>query len=616
MRTTRLRWGAALAIALVGCGGSGGGGTPAPTPPSTASATPSSTAAPTSTAAAAPHPDSAATPAATAAVPAAAPDKAAAAPKGAPEPAAAKEKLPYLAPEFIVAAHFRPAKILSAPLVKKVVGLLPTPEAEGPIGAAFPPGARRELAVVMKKFEQWKGLEEVWIYIDPSPMGRAPIGFAAYIRAKGPLPVERFLEDWMDSRNTECVDREVDGRKVWAVPSTKETMGSEFCLHQVDPRTLLAGPEAVLKKSFAAEPGGPLSAVAAKQSFAGPFTVIAVPGPFKPLLAQAKAMLDEQTLVAPYGKLPELIPHFESAVLKASLEGPELLVLEVALDDEAAGAKLKETLDEVWTEGKMIVGMGAQQAKGLLGAKAEGVVKEFREKVSVAASAKGATLTVGLPTTLEGAIDDAVAVALPKLRAAAEKAQRTNNLKQIALAFHNYEANFRKFPADKVDADGKPLVSWRTLILPQIDEGALYDKLDPKAAWDSEVNKPLLEKMPAVFAVPGAKPGHTSVFVFKGKHTAFPEPGKGTTFSQIRDGSSNSILLIVAKPERAVPWTQPSDLDFDPEKMAELIEALPEKDVLVGMFDGAVFVWKELPKAEVLKALITVDVGEAPPQVE
>ncbi len=42
----------------------------------------------------------------------------------------------------------------------------------------------------------------------------------------------------------------------------------------------------------------------------------------------------------------------------------------------------------------------------------------------------------------------------------------SNNMKQIALALHNYHDTYRTFPAYTVDGNGQPLHSWRTLILP------------------------------------------------------------------------------------------------------------------------------------------------------
>ena len=66
---------------------------------------------------------------------------------------------------------------------------------------------------------------------------------------------------------------------------------------------------------------------------------------------------------------------------------------------------------------------------------------------------------------------------------AARRAQCVNNLKQIALALSQYEQTYQALPpAYTVDAKGKPLHSWRTLILPFLEQSELYKKIHlPKA---------------------------------------------------------------------------------------------------------------------------------------
>src|SRR6185295_12482568 len=95
---------------------------------------------------------------------------------------------------------------------------------------------------------------------------------------------------------------------------------------------------------------------------------------------------------------------------------------------------------------------------------------------------------------------------LAAVQAAREAAQRTqslNNLKQIGLAMQNHHSVYKAFPARaKLDNDGKPLLSWRVLVLPFIEEKALYNEFHLDEPWDSEHNKPLVEKMPKLYADP------------------------------------------------------------------------------------------------------------------
>ena len=86
---------------------------------------------------------------------------------------------------------------------------------------------------------------------------------------------------------------------------------------------------------------------------------------------------------------------------------------------------------------------------------------------------------------------------------AARRAQSMNNLKQFALAMHNYHDTNGKFPAaSSFDKDGKPLLSWRVHVLPYLEQAELYKQFHLDEPWDSEHNKKLIEKMPNVLASP------------------------------------------------------------------------------------------------------------------
>jgi prepilin-type processing-associated H-X9-DG protein len=209
-----------------------------------------------------------------------------------------------------------------------------------------------------------------------------------------------------------------------------------------------------------------------------------------------------------------------------------------------------------------------------------------------------------------------VALLLPAVqsaREAARRAQCTNNLKQIALAFHNYHSANNKFPPAAIaDKDDKPLLSWRVAILPYIEQQALYEQFHLDEPWDSPHNKALISMMPPTYACPTAKlqPGKTTYRVFKGKGAGF-EGKDGLGLAEFTDGTSNTLLVVEA-PE-AVDWTKPDDLKFDPDPE----KALPnlKSKVHPGGFnaafcDGSVRFIKDSIDKMVLRALITRNGGE------
>ncbi len=164
-------------------------------------------------------------------------------------------------------------------------------------------------------------------------------------------------------------------------------------------------------------------------------------------------------------------------------------------------------------------------------------------------------------------VTDAIAAA----RQAAQRSQSSNNLKQLALAMHNYYDVHKKFPpAASYDAAGKPLLSWRVHLLPYLEQKVLYDEFKLDEPWDSEHNKKLASIVVPTFQDPLAhvKPGMTNYLVPIGEGTVFG--GKETlTMKEIVDGTSNTLMIVAATPERAVPWTKPEDLPVtqaDPKK--------------------------------------------------
>ncbi|MCS6865300.1 MAG: DUF1559 domain-containing protein [Gemmata sp.] len=235
------------------------------------------------------------------------------------------------------------------------------------------------------------------------------------------------------------------------------------------------------------------------------------------------------------------------------------------------------------------------------------------EKAQYQVDGQQVALTATLP--LDGLpLASAYRAGVRQIEQTADIQRSGNNLKQIALAMHNYEAANDMFPPAAVcDKTGKPLLSWRVLILPYIDQEALFKEFKLDEPWDSEHNKKLLAKMPVVYRLPGAKPDapttHYRVFVGNGAGFDWVMGGKLT---DITDGTSNTLMVVTAAD--AVPWTKPDELEYDKDKdMTRLIGAVVHGQVQIALFDGSVRTLKKVPAKEILHALITKSGGEVIP---
>src|SRR5207244_2364868 len=119
------------------------------------------------------------------------------------------------------------------------------------------------------------------------------------------------------------------------------------------------------------------------------------------------------------------------------------------------------------------------------------------------------------------------------------------------------------FPPPAKTANGKPLLSWRVLILPYIEQDALYRQFKLDEPWDSPHNLKLLPLMPKIYAPVGAKPKepHSTYYqaiVGPGAAWEHTKDGKGMRIQNFTDGTSNTIT--VAEAREAVPWTKPDDI--------------------------------------------------------
>lgn len=149
-------------------------------------------------------------------------------------------------------------------------------------------------------------------------------------------------------------------------------------------------------------------------------------------------------------------------------------------------------------------------------------------------------------------------------RSAALRTVCLNNCRQIALAIINYEsANGHFPPAYVADENGKPMHSWRVLILPYLDQKELFDRYDQNEPWNGPNNSKLHNEIVDVYRCPSSTSSEfsTDYVLITGTETGFSND-QTTDFGDITDGSSNTILLTEIASSR-IHWMQPRDISLE-----------------------------------------------------
>lgn len=209
-----------------------------------------------------------------------------------------------------------------------------------------------------------------------------------------------------------------------------------------------------------------------------------------------------------------------------------------------------------------------------------------------------------------------VALLLPAVQAARDAARRTqcgNNLKQLALAMHSYHDVYNCLPPPYLaDANGKPMHSWRVLILPYLEGNGLYQQYRFDEPWDGPHNSQLASQMPMAFQCPAetsASP-KTHYMVVVGDGTPFnPEKRTSLVDLTVRGGTNATIMLVESTSE--TNWMAPVDLDLKQMSMVlndrsqAAVGSHHARGANIAFADGSVMMLRNSLSPETLKALIT-----------
>jgi hypothetical protein len=187
-------------------------------------------------------------------------------------------------------------------------------------------------------------------------------------------------------------------------------------------------------------------------------------------------------------------------------------------------------------------------------------------------------------------------------------------MKQIGEAIQKYVQKNGRFPPATFAPEGQPH-SWRVALLQHLGktEEELYKRFRLNEGWDSDFNKKVAEQMPEIFKTPGGPAAPSTCYVaVLGPKTVFGLFGQreALTPTDVRDGVANTLVVVEANTDKAVPWNAPKDLEWNEPAPAFALGTLRGGNFLGLMGDGAVRPISTQLDAPTLNALCTAAGGE------
>jgi hypothetical protein len=192
------------------------------------------------------------------------------------------------------------------------------------------------------------------------------------------------------------------------------------------------------------------------------------------------------------------------------------------------------------------------------------------------------------------------------------------NLSRIAQALASYADRHGRFPPAEVHSpEGKPLYSWRVLILPELGEVGLFESFHLDEAWDSENNQVLIDKMPAIFASPAdsnsTQANQSNYYVISGSDSLVVSSGLGRAVSDLVDPPDQTLLVVESAAAGNSYWTQAGGLPLRSLRMGvqpgKSLGGVHPGGALGACVDGTV-VWLDAnTPARSLRTLATPDDG-------
>lgn len=188
---------------------------------------------------------------------------------------------------------------------------------------------------------------------------------------------------------------------------------------------------------------------------------------------------------------------------------------------------------------------------------------------------------------------------------------RIRSISQAIIDFESAKGHFP--PAYLADENGKPIHSWRVLILPYLGEKELYRKYNFDEPWDGPNNRKLHSEIVSAFRCPSDIHSQASTmtsYVAVGGPETFWPGEKKLKRKDILDRIEETILVVEFS-NSDIHWMEPRDLNF--EEISMTINGKEKKSMSsehrgiahASFGDGAVRSVSDDIDPEVLRALLT-----------
>lgn len=440
------------------------------------------------------------------------------------------------------------------------------------------------------------------------------------IKATQPLKIKELFPQGQENGGLTLVKHPETG-----VEYLKAANHPAFDVYPVDETTLIATQGHLLPALIAVNDQA-VDSPLAKLVMAGPESAelqgFMVVEPVRELANEALAQLPIPQFLSRVKEIPNQLKDIQLSVqMQGETPGATVLLSGESAED---AEQLEQTLAMLMNFGEAMAveaatdpnldperaeAMSKYQARMIQAIRAAITPVREGEHLTISTGELGDTGSIATTGVLVGLLLPAVQQA----RAAARRAQSSNNLKQIALAMHMHHDTHKQFPPVVIADQPKSQLSWRVHILPFIDQGALYEQFKLDEPWDSEHNRKLIDRIPAFYSSPDSPE-----LVNEGK-TRYQRPrGEGLPgsvekrlwFASITDGTSNTIMAVEAPVERAVIWTQPDDFEVDMDNPIGTMANSLAEGFNAAFYDGSVHFISNSVDNQVLKNLLAHQDGE------